>query len=358
MELLQAAGSIFFPCWGDPSLAGYCSGSGLLQHGDTFLFAAWALASVVSFAAYRRYSVFAFYSGLALLLLFNGLAYQSALNENTDFRVVFLLAAALMSVLMGLFRVARRVAMRAFPVAVLFGLLGWAIYLALAPDLDPDNSSDLRIIQAIIAGALVASGWIVTFSIQELRAEQARKQQEEEMMIALAYEILDELQAKFVDWETFGEGFQKILDEPEPSKPHRGPAPSRLSKLPFFHTASEKTVFNAMTSDVHVLPKVALSKIIKFYSLFGDYIAITDDLRAAVTHSLPNDRLARLYLDAYEIRRTLREDGLEALRAINSELGVFREIKFKDTEAYVTGILDKGCPTDLTKTIEDLKDRL
>ncbi len=252
-----------------------------------------------------------------------------------------ILSLALLSLLMGASRVARRVVLRALPVAILFALLGYAAYLAFSAQLDPKIADDLRMIQAVIAGGVVAAGWIVTFTVQELRTEQARKATEEEMMIALAFEIMDALKADFMDWARFGEIWQKIAGSPdEPERPSvggsggdsgGGSGGARAGEVyhPFIPTVKPTPVFDALAGQAHLLPAAPLAKLITYYTQMADVAAIVNDMRGDGFRTLPSDRRARVFLTAYEMQRNAREFGHDALKAIRTALPPTRPIRTK-----------------------------
>jgi hypothetical protein len=226
------------------------------------------------------------------------------------------LAGALLAVCAILFRVARRVILRALPVTLIVALLGYAAYLALRPMIVP-SAGNVPLMQALLAGGVIAAGWIVTFAVQELRAEQTRRATEIEILVALRAELFDYLaDARRDDLREEGQAVvERILGGPT-SEPYH----------PFIPTPKVPRVFDALAGQMHLLPDPPLAAVIAAHSQMGDVLSFGRDLQQDDFRALPSARRAAVYRDFVSMRIEAEALAREATDAINRALPLRRRV--------------------------------
>lgn len=219
-------------------------------------------------------------------------------------------AAYLLSLLALPVPAARVLILRAGAVACIIGLAGWAAFLTLEPRI---VNEDGRLPGLVVTGLVIAAGWIVTFAIQEFRAEQARRAEVAEIMTAFGAEIHDALKGAVVEGMTRsarGRDFSAKIREGGGQGPYH----------PFVPRPNVTVVFDAMSNRAHLLPQRTLFAIVTFYTLYRDIAAMSDDLNSDPFRAMPPDRRAEQFDQFVDLWCDADKSGVAALTQINEDL--------------------------------------
>lgn len=171
--------------------------------------------------------------------------------------------------------------------------------------------SNIKIQQALLAGGLVATGWIVTFGLRELQVYLERRQKSIDLQYALRGEIYDYS-------EMFDDGnVDDIIQELENRlKEKDGVNP------PFFPLISEPVVFNNLVSEIYFLPQNVIDDVVQFYSMLSDVRLLAEDFRTDPFIELSNAGKLDAYGDFVELRENIRKHGLDTVAMLNKCLRV------------------------------------
>ncbi len=184
------------------------------------------------------------------------------------------------------------------PLVVIFGLP--MALLALVTDLDE------RIWQAIIAGSVIAGGWLTTAIFAELGRAQARAEKLRDYHKALYAEIGSALVA-FADEE--GAGARTL-------------ARMRADEgfIPFIPREHNDHVFDAIVGELDALPRQTIDAIVGYYSLVKTISDFAEDLRAPRFRDpdLDQERRIAMYEDYLSMRAQAFAFGRYALALIRA----------------------------------------
>jgi len=207
------------------------------------------------------------------------------------------------------FRVLVRVALVALP---LFGLGALILHhLAL------DFANNDRLMPALLAGGVVALGWLVTFGVQEYRRDADYRRRQIDVMTALQAEIYDILlQAAETDTRQQGRELANDIAIGKNGEPYHVFSP----------TAKEMVAFAALAEHLDVLPDKTVQPIVAFYTQTNDLRQFSIDLQRPDHHALSAVRRSAVYDTYVQMRVRSEALGHQALAAINDELGWFRRI--------------------------------
>lgn len=210
-------------------------------------------------------------------------------------------------------RAARRVVVRALFVALPVGLLVFAVFKLIPPDL-VTAADEGPLVRALVTGGVIAAGWIVTFAVQELRTENQRLSKQTELMVAMRAEILDFLQDSHRD---------DIAREGRDVAARIRSAPPDDPYLPFVPTAKKLTVSEALAGELPLLRKRPLSAVVAFYTQVNDVWELSKDLQRQDYAALPPERRARAYEHYVDMRLEAEDLAYEAVKLINRALSPF-----------------------------------
>ncbi|MEL6210772.1 MAG: hypothetical protein AAFR44_11460 [Pseudomonadota bacterium] len=164
---------------------------------------------------------------------------------------------------------------------------------------------DPRIWQAVLAGAFVAAGWIVTNWQTRREAAKLRAERTRDVHRALYAEI----GATLTNLDSAG-----ALDA------HRDAVLTRLAEdpdfVPFVPREHGATVFDSIVAEIHVLPRVTIDPIVAYYSLLSAIASLVEDMRGDRFHSLPAERRAAVFADYIEMKKQALSFGQHATRVI------------------------------------------
>lgn len=166
------------------------------------------------------------------------------------------------------------------PVVLLVGAAGSVIA--------QQEGMDLRIRQAAIAALVVASGWVVSFLLQEYRRADERDERIRDMHRAIYSDVASFLEA-LESPGALHAGLMVHLD--------------RLTEdpayVPVLSPPRRSQMFQALSGQIHVLPRVTIDLIVLFYSQVENTAEFVANMNADRFVALPADRRAVAYADYF-----------------------------------------------------------
>ncbi len=182
-----------------------------------------------------------------------------------------------------------------------------------------------RVYQAIAAGAIIATGWFVTFAIGEIRAERQRRADQRDLLLALNGEIRYYLFS--LKSEDIAEDGKETLDKIDGE-----------GFVPFLPSATQPVVFEALADKMQALPPQVVYKVAAFYSQVCAVRRLTDDLAYERLEKLESaERLRGAYTALLKARLEGENLAVEAARLVNDALGLRP---------------DTGLPTEVVRRVE------
>ena len=167
------------------------------------------------------------------------------------------------------------------------------------------DAVDPRIWQAVIAGGVVALGWIVNGARERAEARRQRRSRTRDVHKALFAEIQNTLSV------FYGEG-RAEQDAAELIARMRADP----DFVPFVPHEVHDRVFVALISDIEVLPRQTIDAIVAFYSYISAVMALAQDMRGRGYARLPADRRIALYEDFMAMRLRAFAMGQYVLKLI------------------------------------------
>ena len=164
---------------------------------------------------------------------------------------------------------------------------------------------DTRIWQAVVAGVVVAVGWLVNGwqNRRERRAERAERLRDAHRAV---YAEISAYLANLVSAEALGA--------------HREATVARMRSdpafVPFVPRARADRVFEALVGSIHILPRVTIDPIVTYYSHVDAIGALTDDMRGPEFAALAPDRRIAIFEDYMAMKALALDYGRHALRLI------------------------------------------
>ncbi|APE42877.1 hypothetical protein BOO69_05150 [Sulfitobacter alexandrii] len=224
------------------------------------------------------------------------------------FPLVLLAAAVFCAVLLAVWaeaRVAGRIIAQFFltiglPVVVVLGVVIW-LTLPLMGQIDP------RVSQAIIAGLVIATGWLTTAIFAEGGKARARAEKTRDYHKALYAEIGNTLESL---WEA-DSSEQYVTALIERMREEEG-------YVPFLPREQHDHVYNAVIAEIDVLPRQTIDAIVAYYSVIKAMSALVDDMRGETFRTLDADRRIAIYSDYVGMRKQAFVFGKHALRLIRA----------------------------------------
>lgn len=185
--------------------------------------------------------------------------------------------------------VARRVYSRfiliiALPLSVLLGapLVVFSQFVETEP----------RVLAAVVAGVVIASGWLTTAIFRELGRSQDKSERLRDYHKAIYAEIGNALRGMWDDGRA-DEMTAEIVDRMTANK----------NFVPFIPKEHHDHVFNALLENVEVLPRQTIDAIVAYYSVMKSISALADDMRGDSFRQLEQSRRIAIYEDYSEMRR-------------------------------------------------------
>ncbi len=221
-------------------------------------------------------------AGLALLALALGLGWALSAEARVAYRVIWQFFATI-----------------ALPVLVLLGVPLVLLYSLV--ELDP------RLWQALIAGLVIATGWLTTAIFAELARRRQRAERLRDYHKALYAEI--------------GNTLASLYDEGR-GEDHVAATVARMRAeadfVPFIPRERHDHVYDAVITEIDVLPRQTIDAIVAYYSLVKSIGALADDMRGEGFRQLAPERRIAIYSDYAEMRRQAFAFGQYALALIKA----------------------------------------
>lgn len=199
-------------------------------------------------------------------------------------------------------RIARGIILRFFltiavPVAFLLGLP--LLLVSLLSDLDP------RLWQALIAGLVIATGWLTTAIFTEQGKARLKAERMRDYHKAIYAEI--------------GNTLASLWDEGNSEK-YVTATLKRMGKdkefVPFIPREQHDHIYNAIVPQIDVLPRQTIDAIVAYYSLIKSITALAEDMRGPGFRRLTQDRRILMYSDYSDMRKQAFAYGQNALELI------------------------------------------
>lgn len=165
---------------------------------------------------------------------------------------------------------------------------------------------DPRIWQAVLAGGFLALGWIVN-GWRERRATRALR----------AERLRDAHRALFAEIEVFLANLwsEAALDE------YCGQMVARMEMdaafVPLIPRERHDRLFRALEAEIHVLPRVTIDPIVKYYAQLSAIEMLVEDMRGHTFGTFDASRRIAMYSDYIEMRKTALRFGRDANRLIS-----------------------------------------
>lgn len=204
-----------------------------------------------------------------------------------------------------------RVALVFPPFFVFAALLAWTLISVFGVAKD-------KAVPAVIAGAMIALGWLITFLISSYREAEARDQQRRDTLYALRGEIfalVDKLDNQKIR-DNAGKVQGKIANGDGVDE---NGAP--VEYFPFSTMESEPIVFEAVSSTVPALAEDTVAAVVRFYAEYTDMRKMIEDARSDDAKALSRERRVALHKQLTNRRISTLRWGLRAYIEINKELG-------------------------------------
>ncbi|MFT6675275.1 MAG: hypothetical protein ACJAVM_001464 [Sulfitobacter sp.] len=161
--------------------------------------------------------------------------------------------------------------------------------------------------QAMIAGLVIAVGWLTAAIFAELAKSRGRAERLRDYHKAIYAEIGNTLESLWVAGET--DAYVTSLFE-------------RMAQdrtyVPFIPREHHDHVYDAVISEIDVLPRQTIDAIVAYYSLIKSVAALADDMRGATFKTLDVDRRIAMYSDYVGMRKQAFLFGKHALRLIKA----------------------------------------
>jgi len=166
------------------------------------------------------------------------------------------------------------------PVILLVGGIGSVIAA--------QDTVDLRIRQAAIAAMVVASGWVVSFLLQEYRRADERDERIRDMHRAIYADVASYLEA-LESQVVLDQQLQGFLDRLAADKTY----------VPVLSPPRRSQMFTALSGQVHVLPRATIDLIVLFYSQVETTAEFVGNMNTDRFAGLSADRRKLAYEDYF-----------------------------------------------------------
>lgn len=184
------------------------------------------------------------------------------------------------------------------PIVVILGALVW-LALPLLGQIAP------QVGQAMIVGLVVAVGWLTTAIFAEGGKARSRAEKLRDYHKAIYAEIGNTLES---------------LWEADTSDDYVGVIIERMrvedGYVPFVPREHHDHVYNAVISEIDILPRQTIDAIVAYYSLIKSLAALADDMRSDTFRTLEKERQIAIYSDYVGMRKQAFVFGKYALRLI------------------------------------------
>ena len=164
-----------------------------------------------------------------------------------------------------------------------------------------------RLLQAVMAGLFLAVGWIVN-GAQNRRAERRRR----------AERLRDAHRAIFAEIASYLENLSSVKALTE----HRDGLIAQMNAepnfVPLIPREQNDTIFRALVSEIHVLPRVTIDPIVSYYNQLFAIETLIEDMRGNRFSTLETARRVQMYQDYIDLKIQAFHDGHYALRMVSA----------------------------------------
>ena len=170
-----------------------------------------------------------------------------------------------------------------------------------------DALVDARIWQALIAGAVVAFGWLINGWQNRREATRLRAERLRDVHKALFAEIRNACADFWDEGEADAQVariLQQMRDDPD--------------FIPFIPREVHDRVFAAILPQIDVLPRQTIDVIVAFYGLVSSIDALVEDMRGRKFPLLQQDRRMAIYQSYADMRRRAFALGQNAMKLIDA----------------------------------------
>lgn len=185
----------------------------------------------------------------------------------------------------------------AMPVAVLLG----APLVVAAQFIELDS----RLWQAVIAGGVIATGWLTSAIFAETDKVRRKAERTRDVHKALYAEIGNTL-ASLYDAGKSDEYAAATLARME----------SDADFVPFIPQEKHDHIYDAIVGEIDVLPRQTIDPVVAYYSLIKSISALAEDMRGDAFRGLSPERRSAVYSDYIDMRKEAFVFGQYALELI------------------------------------------
>lgn len=187
--------------------------------------------------------------------------------------------------------------------------------------------------QAMIAGLVIAVGWLTTAIFAELAKSRSRAEKLRDYHKAIYAEIGNTLESLWEAGKTeeYVDGILKRMKQD-------------AAYVPFIPKEQHDHVYDAVIAEIDVLPRQTIDAIVAYYSLIKSVSAMADDMRGETFKTLEPQRRSAIYTDYVGMRKQAFLFGKYALRVIKaySDGGVVAAEKIINTRGADPSAMSRG----------------
>ncbi len=169
---------------------------------------------------------------------------------------------------------------------------------------------DERIWQAVIGGGFIAAGWVYNGRRNRRNEARLRAERLRDVHRALFAEIATNVTNL---WN------ENHLDD------HAQHLIARMRGdpdfVPLVPRESAHRLYASIITEIHILPRVTIDPIVRFYSLMDSVAALAEDMRGYAFRNLSQERRIDMYSDYVDLRKQTLQMG----RAANHLISVFSD---------------------------------
>lgn len=168
---------------------------------------------------------------------------------------------------------------------------------------------DGDLLRALIAGIVVAAGWLAGFVTQELRRLDGRNEQRDDLIRALVVEIAFAIRrCEAVDWED-----QKTKAQERFFKDRR--------YVPFVHLKVQNSGLQKVIENVALLSSWQIDPIVAYGHLVSEILELTATLKTEEYRALDAQRREQVFLFWLDLQSRVAQQGNIALAALEKHSG-------------------------------------
>lgn len=206
-----------------------------------------------------------------------------------------------------------------------------------------ENLVSPQVLQAVVAGVVVAAGWVVVASQNRRRDERLRRAREADIQRALLAEIRAHVVA--LDQKVpLPEDAARLLDlirsgDFAPTLPHE----------------ANDRIFQAVIADIHLLPALVIDPVVLYYRLLSVMGALAGDIRRLPRRD--RHKAAQMMEDYLGLTEETRDIGLRAMRVLTASLRggeAAVEAILEDDQLAIAARLRQQLPGELAEMRERL----